>query len=99
MPSPCYECEFLSNNKNAEPCLSCEKRIDYAISEGMYPIYNWEREAEAREEVENTCSEVGCESKVKARGLCEKHYKQWNRNNRDKVAVYNTKVRREENEK
>jgi len=92
MPSPCYECEFLSQSKNAEPCLSCEKKIAYAISEEMYPLGpDWEREVEAREEVENTCSEVGCESKVKARGLCEKHYKQWNRNNRDKVKKYRSK--------
>lgn len=58
MPSPCIypkPCEFKDQDKNKEPCYSCEKKVAYAIKEEMLPPQvdvDMERKAKLIKEIE-----------------------------------------------
>jgi hypothetical protein len=33
--SPCHTCKFKNEDKNSDRCINCEKRIKFAVDEGM----------------------------------------------------------------
>lgn len=37
MDSPCNKCTDKDKDKNSDKCANCEKRIKYAVEEGMLP--------------------------------------------------------------
>ena len=51
MPSPCLTCDFKDEDKNAEQCVNCEKRIEYAAKHGMIPTEGLEADRAVRDEI------------------------------------------------
>ena len=50
MRSPCIGCDFEHEDKNADRCVNCEKRIKYAEDQLMIPNAALEADRAAREE-------------------------------------------------
>lgn len=93
-------CPFLHQDKNDEPCLNCQAKLEYAVKQGMlHPeVLNKEEDPiikEAREEVPVTkkkkkrkCKDCGRVKPIKARGKCGTCYGRWKYRNPDKVRPY-----------
>lgn len=88
--SPCLECDHKDEDKDLFRHINCEKRLTYAVSQGMLPeeLLNKNEEQHNMEDKPKCPCKPDCDKPIKARGLCDSGYAKWKRKNPGKVRHY-----------